>query len=158
MDCREALIMAAVCGWKGDDQSAWQSPIDLDTILDWAQSHMDSVVEIKELESEFRLLEKQGLFFLVHPDVFIEPVYYCSYDELFLSETFPDSQPDPFAIWMEWKEEYDEDYGQIWRQSGLCLGQGSQGYSTRSGPCLGKECTWYKDNKPGCNWGLEFSY
>ena len=158
MDTRKALILAAAYGWNGDGQSEWPCPATLETILSWAKSHMDSDVDTDGLESEFRKLESQGLFFQVHTDVFVEPVYYCSYDEVFLAEIYPDTEPDPFGIWMEYREENDEEFGQDWRLCGLCLGQGSEGGSSGSGPCLGKECIWYKEKKRECNWGLDLRY
>ncbi len=158
MDSRKALIMAATYGWNGDGQSEWPCPATLETIISWAKSHMDSDADTDELADEFKKLESQGLFFRVHPDAFVEPAYYCSYDDVFLAEIYPDSEHDPFGLWVEWKEENDEEFGQDWRKHGICLGRGSQGGNSTNGSCQGKECLWYKDKSPECNWGLRLKY
>ena len=150
--------MAAAYGWKGDGQGEWPCPATLETIIAWAKSHMDSDADTGEFESDFRKLESQGLFFEVHPDTFVEPVYYCSYDGVFLAEIYPDTEPDPFGIWMEYREENDEEFGQDWRLNGICLGQGSYTGGSGSGPCLGKECIYYRNKESECNWALDLRY
>lgn len=151
---RQALIFAAACGWSGDEESSWQSPVERDTLLAWAESHYKG--PMADLEIALDALVLQGLFFDVHPCVFTKTCYYCSFETEFLdkipgTEGYRD-------LWEYIRKEYDEDYGMTWRYTGLCSGQGRQGPSDAPwGPCIGTSCTWFRTGHKECNWDLEYN-
>jgi len=150
---RQALIYAALVGWNGDEPSPWISPISIEDIFAWANSHLHGTVD--SLIPAFEKLEAEGLFFEIHKGLFDPSCYFCSYRTDFLKE-IPDGE-DYTDCWGGFSEDYDERYGfKTWRALGLCAGQGSQGPSDASwGPCLGSSCCWFKDSSE-CNHGLEF--
>ena len=154
---RQALIMAALCGWKGDDPCGWQSPVDEGTIISWAESHCDAGLDKVNFYSELSKLVSEGLFFKIHPNTFETPVYYCSYDTIFLTEIFnQDNEPDPFELWKDCPADYDRQFSVKWRRHGVCFGGGSQSGSNPPDVCKGIKCDWYEDGKPACNWELKF--
>lgn len=150
---RQALILAALSGWRGDDPSSWISPTTREDLIAWGESHYGG--PSAHLERAFTALELEGLFFEVHPSTFFPVAYYCSFDPDFLQE-LPDS--DQYQdLWESFVDEYDQEHGAAWRHAGLCAGQGSQGPSdSRWGPCLGLSCCWYQDGNETCNHELSF--
>lgn len=151
---RQALVLAALSGWSGDDPCSWISPVAREDLIAWGGSHYGG--PSAHLECAFSALELEGLFYEVHPSVFSPAVYYCCFDPTFLQE-LPD--PDQYhELWESFADEYDAENGKTWRSTGLCAGQGSQGPSgERYGPCLGSSCIWFQDGKESCNHGLSFS-
>lgn len=159
---RTALICAAVFGWCGDESCSWTCPVERPTLLAWADSY--GSFQDKELESALDQLEKEGLFFRIHPDAFDEPCYYCSYDEKFIKEipnyeTICINQATDESIllfWQDFRMQLDEEYGETWLKEGLCWGQGSQSGSSPWGPCLGRECACFAKTAVGreCTKGL----
>ena len=156
MDKRQSFIMAALCGWKGDDPCVWQSPIDEETLISWAKSHCTPDLQKEDFRVELTQLIEEGLFFQVHPGVFESPVYYCSYDHNFLAEIFSDEEPEYFDLWKDWAAEDDKQFKEEWRKYGVCSGGGSQSGSNPPDICRGKECVWYVDGDSMCNWELKF--
>jgi hypothetical protein len=151
---RQAIIFAAATGWHGDDPSPWQSPATERTLLAWANSHYQG--PSADLALALRATTSEKLFFTVHPSVFSETCYYCTFDTDFLDEL--DRAEDVRAIWEDITYEYDQEHGKRWRQDGICAGQGSEGPSDAPwGPCLGSSCIWFRDGKDDCNWQLPFA-
>ena len=152
---RQALIYAALVGWKGDEPSPWFCPVAIDDILAWAKSHFQGTKE--SLITAFKELETEGLFFEIHKGVFDPPCYFCSYKTHFLNE-ISDGKAN-IDYWDGVSEDYDEKYGlKTWRTMGLCAGQGSQGPSDAPwGPCLGYSCCWFEEGDKKCNHELLFS-
>lgn len=151
---RQALILAALSGWSGDDPCSWSSPVAREDLIAWGESHYGG--PSAHLECAFSALELEGLFYEIHPAVFSSAVYYCCFDPDFLQE-LPDSDQNQ-ELWEAFSNEYDEEYGNTWRSTGLCAGQGSQGPSdARWGPCLGSSCCWFKDGNESCNHALPFN-
>ena len=150
---RQALILAALSGWRGDEPCSWISPVTREDLIAWGESHYGG--PSAHLERAFTALELAGLFFEVHPSTFSPAVYYCCFDPDFLQE-LPDS--DQYQdLWESFVDDYDAEYGDAWRHAGLCAGQGSQGPSdSRWGPCLGSSCCWYQDGDKSCNHELSF--
>jgi hypothetical protein len=137
---RQALISAALTGWCGDEPSSWQAPTENSTLLAWADSHYQGPKD--RLVVSLRALVAEGLFFEVHPGVFAEPCYFCSYDPEFLTE-LPGGE-EHTAMWEEFRA-YHNRHSLGWRSAGLCEGQGSQGHSDVVGVCLGTNCCSFED-------------
>ena len=158
---RRAIILAALSGWPGDDPSGWPRPNSKRMILDWAEAHM-GCAEFPKLGEAFAVLETEGLFFRIRHGCFSEAQYYCSFNSRFLQE-LPghkamracDGQP-IIEFWDSMVTEFNIDYGNAWRKSGLCWGQGSQSGGSPWGPCEGTKCCWFKGGKAECAQGLEF--
>ena len=109
---RQALIYAALVGWKGDEPSPWFCPVAIDDILAWAKSHFQGTKE--SLITAFKELETEGLFFEIHKGVFDPPCYFCSYKTHFLNE-ISDGKAN-IDYWSGVSEDYDEEYGlKTWR-------------------------------------------
>ena len=151
---RQALIWAALSGWRGDDPGPWIFPVAREDLIAWGGSHYGGPTA--HLKLAFAALELEGLFFEVHPGTFAPVVYYCCFDPDFLGE-LPDS--DKYCeLWESLGDEYDDEYGDAWRRTGICAGQGRQGPSDAPwGPCLGPLCYWFQDGKESCNHGLSFN-
>jgi len=150
---RDAFLRAALVGWKGDELSAWSSPVDRETLIAWAASHYGGPQE--DLVVSLDALELQGLFFAVHPSVFETPCYYCTFDPAFLDELSIGTLYK--EDWGTWQHDYDASHGLTWRSTGLCTGQGSQGPSdVPMGPCLGASCGWLLSGKDRCLWDLTY--
>lgn len=147
---RQALVLAALSGWRGDDPCSWISPVTREDLIAWGESHYGG--PSAHLELAFTALELEGLFFEVHPAIFDPAVYYCCFDPDFLQE-LPDASQ-YHELWESFSDEYDEEDGITWRRTGLCAGQGSQG---PWGPCLGSSCCCFWDGKESCNHGLAFN-
>ena len=161
---RQALVCAAVAGWRSDEASDWSSPNREDDILAWASSY--GVPEDAELTQAFATLVKEGLFRRVLYSIFAQPVYHCSYDGAFLDELpenigewIPSATiPQLKAFWTERVEWLTERYGSAWLYWGFCTGQGSQsGSSPDIGPCLGTGCGCFELGDPDCVWELPFA-
>ena len=154
---RQALIHAAVEGWKGDGQCSWISPTTATDICAWAESHLVGSAQNQGLLQAFEELVLEGLFFEIHHGLFDPSCYYCSFNSVFLEEIPNGSQYVDF--WNDLVLRYDEEHGlSTWRHLGLCAGQGSQGPSDAPwGPCLGTSCCWFGDGSERCNHGLKFS-
>lgn len=159
---RQALICAAVTGWRGDAFSPWQSPMPEADIVAWGASYLRTEDGLPEA---FAALVREGLFRRVLYPIFGVPVYYCSYEEWFLDElptpveevmAGGNSITDLKDLWSGQVEENDAEYGTAWRYWGVCAGQGSQSGGSGWGPCLGPGCYWFIDGKPKCNWELPF--
>jgi hypothetical protein len=151
---RQAVIWAALVGWYGDELTSWHSPITEDTLLAWAESHY--MGPQKHLQVAFLGLLAQGLFFEIHPGVFAEPCYFCSYEEEFLNET-PDARPHARS-WTKWRRYHDQ-HCRGWQELGLCVGQGSQGGGSDAeiGICLGSSCCCFaRDASEECTQELEY--
>ena len=149
---RQALLSAALSGWRGDTPCSWISPATRDTIIAWGESHYGGPTA--HLERAFTALELEGLFFEVHPTTFFPPAYYCCLDSDFIEE-LPDVVGE-HELWDGLVEEYDEEHGFTWRRTGICAGQGSQGPSDW-GPCLGPSCVWFQEGNESCNHDLSFN-
>ena len=132
---RQATISAALSGWYGDEPTSWPAPTTRTTLLAWADSHYQGPQE--RLAVALEALVAEDLFFEVHPGVFAEPCYFCSYDPEFLAE-MPGGEQHK-VIWERFRAYHDE-HSPGWRSAGLCDGQGSLGYSEVIGICLGSNC------------------
>jgi hypothetical protein len=152
---RQALIYAALTGWKGDEPNPWFCPVAINDLLAWAGSYHPEPVD--SLPRAFEELVLEGLFFEICRGLFDPPCYYCSFDSRFLEE-LPDG-PEYVDYWRSLVDDYDEEYGRsTWRSLGLCAGQGSQGPSDSPwGPCLGASCCWFVDGDERCNHDLRFA-
>jgi len=149
---RQALVLAALSGWRGDSPCSWISPTTREDLIAWGESHYGGPPA--HLEIAFTALELEGLFFEIHPAIFYPAVYYCCFDPDFLQE-LPDSSQ-YHELWESFVDEYDDEHGLTWRYTGLCAGQGSQG-SSCWGPCLGSSCSWFRDGNGSCNHDLIFN-
>lgn len=151
---RQALISAALCGWKGDEPSTWISPVVAEDILGWAKSYLPG--PNKFLASAFENLVTEGLFFEIHHGVFDPPCYYCSFVADFLKEI--PTGPDFIDFWEDIVDKYNKEYGlSIWHRLGVCAGQGSQGPSGEGwGSCLGASCCSFLDGSEHCTHDLNF--
>lgn len=155
MPCRAALIRGAVYGWKSSKPCQWLSPYDLPTIICWAASYCAPEIEDRQLMRAFRDLEREGLFFEIHPGLFNAPTFYCSFEPAFLREI---EASRVFGLWQKWTSDFDRTFAGKWRRYGLCAGQGY--YRPRSssfGICLGKSCDWYVRGARTCDRGREFA-
>jgi hypothetical protein len=153
MNPRQALISAALTGWYGDEPTSWPAPAERTTLLAWADSHYQGPEERLSLALESLVAER--LFFEVHPGVFAEPCYFCSYDPEFLTE-LPGGE-DHREMWEKFRAYHDQ-HSHGWHSAGLCEGQGSQGYSELVGVCLGSNCCCYKDTvNARCPRDLQYS-
>ena len=85
MTARQALICAAVTGWKGDLPSSWPCPQNAETILAWGKSYLPTASD-EDLASAFQDLQEEGLFYLILYPVFEKRYYYCSLSIRFLEE------------------------------------------------------------------------
>ena len=150
---RQAIIYAAAVGWYGDDPCSWQSPVAETDLLAWANSHYQGPHAHLSLALEATFAE--GLFVAVHPGVFSETCYSCTFDVGFLDELHDAAEIR--VLWEGLAQDYDEKYGLRWRQYGLCAGQGSQGASGSWGPCLGMSRVWFREGAKACNWELRFA-
>lgn len=167
---RQALIRMALFGGQDDcDPGEWSSSLSKTTLIDYAENIYAGPRE--HLEVAFYALIIQGLFFEVHPAVFVEQCFYCTFDVDFLAE-FPnpdDLQPEyPYyerdepidcrEVWTGMTTEFDEHFDVTWRMTGLCRGQGSQGPSDLPlSPCVGSCCSCYKTReKEPCTHELAF--
>ncbi len=139
---RQALIGAALGGWYGDEPSSWNSPIPRSDLLGFAESYYQGPQE--HLEVALRALLAERLFFEVHPGVFAEPCYFCSYDPEFLSE-LPGAEQHA-NMWSEWRD-YHDCHSRGWWHAGLCWGQGREGGVSPDevGVCLGSSCCCFVD-------------
>jgi hypothetical protein len=137
---RQALISTALTGWYGDEPTSWPAPTTRTTLLAWADSHYEGPQE--RLVVALEALVAERLFFEVHPGVFAEPCYFCSYDAEFLAE-LPGGEQHR-AMWERFSTYHDE-HSHGWRSAGLCEGQGSLGYSEVVGVCLGSNCCPFED-------------
>ncbi len=162
LSARQALVCAALTGWRGDDPNAWQCPMPERDILAWAGSYLGNEEGLVAAHAD---LVSEGLFHQVLYPIFRVPVYYCSYDERFLEEL-----PTNIEAWIKgasipqlkefWNDEFaknSDEFAEAWIYWGLCTGQGSQSSSSRTGPCLGPGCSWFIDGKAHCNWNLDFA-
>jgi len=156
------MICAALTGWRGDDPSPWQCPMPAETIVAWGASYLRRE---DGLDAAFADLSRQGLFHQVLYPIFAAPVYYCSYDSVFVDEL-----PTTIGDWIAgvtiselkefWDAEFDEngdEFGATWIYWGLCAGQGSQSGSAGNGPCLGPGCCCFTGDKDECHWELPFA-
>lgn len=132
---RQAMIAAAMAGRLGDDFSSWNSPMDRSSLLDWAESHYQGPQE--HLEVALRALLAEGLFFEVHPGVFAEPCYFCSYEPSFLEE-LPGGDQHAEA-WEKFRR-VNSKHHPDWVSVGLCHGHGSESSGSDIGCCLGTSC------------------
>jgi hypothetical protein len=139
---RQAFIGAALSGWAGDEPSSWSSPVGRSDLLAFANSYYKGPQE--HLEVALRGLLAEGLFFEVHPGVFTEPCYFCSYDPEFLSE-LPGAEQHA-TLWNEWRD-YHNRHSRGWWNAGLCWGQGREGGVSPDevGVCLGSSCLCFAD-------------
>jgi hypothetical protein len=139
---RQAFIGAALGGWYGDDPSSWSSPVPRRDLLAFANSYYQGPQE--HLEVALRGLLAERLFFEVHPGVFAEPCYFCSYDPEFLPEL--SGAEEHVKMWTEWRDYHDR-HSRGWRHAGLCWGQGRQGgvQDDEVGVCLGTSCCCFAD-------------
>jgi len=80
---RQALICAAVTGWRGDDPNPWHCPMPAEAIIAWGASYLRRE---DGLDAAFADLSGEGLFQQVLYPIFAVPVYYCNYDSRFLDE------------------------------------------------------------------------
>ena len=141
---RQSIIYGALCGWKGDGENIMSWPETRDLIIDFGNSFYKGDKE--ELEKAFNELVNEGLYFQVHPEVFMEPTYYCSLDIKFLKE-IPDG--DKYAeFWGHWSDQFDKDHGDDWRRNGLCNWR----------LCGGANCYDYKEGKDKCQHELRFKH
>lgn len=155
----EALVLWAlgVGMWDDDFHGAWEmpSPMPRGQILSEAADYYTGPAS--DLELAFDVLVEQELFFTVHPGVFAEPCYYCSYDAdlLKLIDGFQQYAP----AWEERCEEFDQKFDyRTWRNAGLCWGGGSQGPSDLPlYVCVGSSCCWFRDGEPKCVHELPFN-
>jgi hypothetical protein len=148
---RQALISAALTGWFGDEPSSWQAPTENSTLLAWADSHYQGPKD--RLVVTLRALVAEGLFFEVHPGVFAEPCYYCSYDPEFLTE-LPGGE-EHAGMW-EQLLAYHNRHSLGWQSAGLCRGQG--GNSEDVGVCLGTNCCSFEAGpRPRCPRDLQYN-
>jgi len=167
---RQALIAAAITGWRGDGPSSWSSPQPKDDILAWARSYRPDAAAV-ELMDAFHKLTEEGCWTAVRYPIFAAEQYYCHYWSDFIQEL-----PEPvaayiaadagtealtrswlIAFWDDLFDRFAEMYGGAWIFWGLCAGQGSQGPSDAPwGPCLGPSCGWFQDGHAECNWGIRF--
>jgi hypothetical protein len=163
LSARQALICAALTGWKGDGVSPWPCPQTEDTIVAWAASYLGSKNGPQEV---FAVLVEEGLFFRVLYPIFAVPVYYCSYAVEFLDQlpetageiiAGANSIDDLIGFWEAEFNENNEEYGPAWTCWGLCAGQGGEGDGATIGPCLGPGCYWFTDDKAKCQWELHFA-
>lgn len=152
---RQALIYAALTGWKGDEPNPWFCPVAINDLLAWAGSHRPD--SVGSLPQAFEELVREGLFFEIHRGLFDPPCYYCSFQSRFLEE-LPDGQ-EHVDYWEGLVDDYDDRYGlKTWRRLGLCAGQGSEGPSGSPwGPCLGASCCWFVDGDERCHHDLHFA-
>jgi len=162
MNKRHSLIMAALCGCSGDDSCSWQSPIDEATLISWAKSHHDPAEDDNDddnFKSALDELVEEGLFFKVHQAVFETPTYFCMYDGKFIEE-LPDlgdeNKLEECSYWADMAKEYDKEFGDRWRECGICAGGGSQSGSNPEDICQGKNCCCYTPGTSECNWDLKF--
>jgi hypothetical protein len=150
---RQALIAAALYGWAGDPSGAWTSPVEWITLLDWAASYYDGPEE--DLEAPLRDLTAEGLFFEVHPGVFAEPCYFCTYEKKFLNELPGGSQY--AAEWARGRK-YNDRHWPGWRSAGACFGLAGPHGPSSPGPCLGTSCGCFAHPEGGkCVEGLTFN-
>jgi hypothetical protein len=152
---RQALIYAALAGWRGDEPNPWFCPVAIDDLLAWAASYRPHPID--SLSQVLDELVLEGLFFEVHRGLFSPPCYYCSYAVKFLRD-IPDGL-EHVEYWQGLMDRYDEEHGpDIWRRLGLCAGQGSQGPSDAPwGPCRGTACCWFVNGNERCNHSLRFA-
>jgi hypothetical protein len=138
---RQALIAYALGYWHGEGPRPWQSPISRSALIHKADEYYLGPHE--HLEVALRGLLAEGLFFEVHPGVFAEPAYFCSYDPEFLSEV-PGAERF-VAAWTD-RQLYLDRHFKGWREAGLCWGQGRYGKRGEDLPeedqglCLGSSC------------------
>ena len=168
---RQALIAAAVTGYKGEGPSSWPSPVPRSVIIDYARSYSPELSDAEFQEAFDQLTSEKCWTAIEYHRVFAEPYYYCHYWSEFLKEL-----PDPLSDFMDpgmegsvtksslrdlWDylfEKFSDESGAAWLYWGLCAGQGSEGPSDSPwGPCLGPSCCWHKEGEPSCHWQLEFS-
>jgi hypothetical protein len=163
LSARQALICAALTGWKGDQPCPWQSPASEETITAWAASYGSTT---HELSAAFRALVEEGLFFRVLYPIFAVPVYYCCYAAECIDElpanvddliTGAESIATLKAFWQTAADENNKEYGPGWMCWGLCDGQGSQTGSSPTGACVGPGCVWFADGSAACHWELPFA-
>ena len=148
---RQALIYAALVGWRCDEPCPWISPISIEDILAWAKSHFHGTMD--SLIPAFKELEVEGLFFEIHKGFFNPACYFCSYKTDFL-KGISDGE-EHIDYWNDFSMDYDESHGMKgWRKQGICAGQGSLGPSDW-GPCLGSSCCWFEDSSK-CKHDLKF--
>jgi hypothetical protein len=164
---RQAVICAAITGWRGDMPSPWSWPVAAEDIIAWAQSHEQSQNKAS-LSRGLKQLVSEGLFLPICYPVFIKPYYSCGYVSSFLKELpaemqFPGwdgdkSIADIEEFWEGLQEKLIMQYGPTPVWWGVCAGQGSEGPSDiPSGPCLGPSCCCYSNkNRDSCHHGLEF--
>ena len=150
---RQALISAALTGWYGDEPNSWGAPATRTTLLAWADDHYQGPRERLGVALEALLAE--GLFFEVHPGVFAEPCYFCSYDPEFLAE-LPGGEEHK-AMWEGFRA-YHNEHSHGWHSAGLCEGQGSLGHSDVVGVCLGSNCCPFENGPAArCNRDLQYN-
>lgn len=146
--------------WEDDEEEfhgpyEWSYPRLKEDIVDSVAAR-DRSVPIKDIEFAFDVLVEQGLFFTVHPGVFAEPCYYCSYDPDFLLEIPELSRYAP--EWRALQERLDQEYDSgTWRSTGLCWGQGSQASENPLYLCVGSSCCRFRDGAPACQHNLPFN-
>ena len=170
LTARQALIAAALTGWKGDGPIRWYSPVHKEDIVGWGQSYAPHI-PISGFDEDFEKLTTEGCWNSVEYPIFAEEAYYCQYQSQFIQEL-----PDPVNAYIAanpnepisksgltefWEDLFDffsEESGAAWIYWGVCPGQGSQYSGAPEGACLGPSCCWFKDGKLECNWGLRFKH
>ena len=157
----EWLVLVALgLDWEEDEEKfngpyEWLYPMLKEDIVGMAAPFCRSI-PIKDLEFAFDVLVEQGLFFTVHPGVFAEACYYCSYDPDFPLEIPEYSRYAP--KWRALQKKFDRKYDSgTWRSTGVCWGQGSLASETPLKLCVGSCCCRFLSGEPACQHNLPFN-
>ncbi|MGZ4963653.1 MAG: hypothetical protein ACXWC8_13950 [Limisphaerales bacterium] len=147
-----ALIKAVVFSGTAEDPHPWKSPQTTETIFTSAKVYAD--VPDSMWSVAFESLIAQGLFREVQKGTFNEPVFYPSYDDVFLRQ-LEDVHQDP--EWWAIRGMNDADFGYRWRVCGLCLLKDLDAPSPPFSLCVGQACSSLANGSNECFKGLKFA-